>query len=268
MTATLRVLLVSIFAILCGPSLAARSDWVAAERSQLRLLVAGGEASRLTGGIEILLEPGWHTYWRNPGETGVPPSFDFSGSDNVSRVEVQFPAPERYDDGASVSLVYRDEVVLPIAVTPTDDSRPVRLQLAARFGVCREICIPTRAGVELSVAPSPPEDPLGQARVELYRSRVPAPPEAGRFDVEGATLDGDTLLIDVRAPDSAYADLFTEPPPGWYVGQAELLSRADGVSRYRLSLSGKPAGAEARGQTFRFVAVAGSAAIEEAIEIR
>jgi DsbC/DsbD-like thiol-disulfide interchange protein len=267
MTATLHLILVSAVAVAAGPSLAARSQWTASESSQVRLLVSGTEAGRIVGGLEMLLEPGWHTYWRNPGETGIPPTFDFAGSENVSRVEVLYPAPERYDDGASVSLVYHDEVVFPLAVTPADSSRPVRLEISASFGVCREICIPTQAGVELTLPPSPAGDPLSEARVAQYRPRVPSAPEPGRFDIEAVKLEGNAVLIDVRAPDSAYADLFTEPPPGWYLGQATLLSRGGGLSRYRLPLDGKPADAQAKGQRFRFVAVAGSAAIEKVVEI-
>jgi hypothetical protein len=82
------------------------------------------------------------------------------------------------------------------------------------------------------------------------------------------TLAGDALLIDVRMPDSALADLFADPPAGWYLAQPEFQSRAGGVSRYRLPLAGRPADAEIAGQSFRFVAVAGGDAVEEVVEIR
>jgi DsbC/DsbD-like thiol-disulfide interchange protein len=249
-----------------APALAARSDWAPADQSQLRLLLAAGEGGHLSGGIEIALEPGWYTYWRNPGESGVPPSFDFSGSENVASVEVRYPAPERYDDGVSVSLIYRDAVVFPLAVTPIDPDRPVTLSVAAQFGVCSKVCIPTRAGSVVTLAPAAPADPLADALLQRYAPRVPGPPEPGRFDIESVTAEGDALLIDVRIPDMAYFDLFADPPPGWYVGQPSLVARDEGLARYRLSLDGRPEGAAA-GQTFRFVAVAGGEAIEETIEI-
>jgi DsbC/DsbD-like thiol-disulfide interchange protein len=268
MTATLRTVVFFTIAIAAAPSLAARSDWAVADNSKLRLLIAGAAGPKLSGGIEILLDPGWHTYWRNPGETGVPPSFDFSASENVSSVEVFYPAPERFDDGASFSLIYRDEVVFPIAVTPVDRSRPVHLKLAASFGACDQICVPTRAAADLNVPIAAPADPLADARLALYLARVPTAPEPGRFDLESVTLDKDSLLIDIRAPHSSYSDLFVEPPSGWYIGQAKLLSQANGLLRYRLPLAGKPNGANARGQRFRFVAVAGAEAIEKTVEIR
>jgi DsbC/DsbD-like thiol-disulfide interchange protein len=249
-------------------ALAARSDWSQADESQLRLMLVAGENGRIEGGIEIQLEPEWYTYWRNPGEAGVPPIFDFSGSENVAHVEVRYPAPVRYDDGASVSLIYRDEVVFPLSVTPVETEQPVTLRLDARFGVCSAICIPTAAKSEVTFAPGAAADPLSLARLGEFARRIPKEPEPGRFDVESATPDGDALNIDVRMPDSTYSDLFAEPPAGWYIGQPAFVERVDGVSRYRLSLAGRPPDAELRGQKFRFVAVAGGEAIEESVEIR
>jgi DsbC/DsbD-like thiol-disulfide interchange protein len=250
-------------------ALAAHSDWAVADRSQVRLLLtAPNEQGRLEGGLELLLEPGWHTYWRNPGEVGVPPVFDFSGSKNVAEVELRYPAPERYDDGASVSLVYRDEVVFPLTIVPAAAGRSVTLRVEARFGVCRDICIPTRASAEITLPPGAPSDPLTDARLQRYQSHLPKESEPGRFDIESVTADGEALLVDVRMPDSTYSDLFVDPPDGWYIGQPEFLGRDEGVSRFRLSLAGRPPDETLDELIFRFVAVAGGEAIEEAVTIR
>ena len=252
---------------IAGSALAARSDWSPADQSQMRLLLAAPENGKLAGGIEMLIEPGWYTYWRDPGEAGIPPEFDFSASTNVASVEVLYPAPERYDDGASISLVYRNEVVFPLIVVAERPGEPVVLRVNAGFGVCSEICIPTQAASE--VAASPESDPLTQARLALFQSRVPVAPKLGHFDIESTGMaEGDALLIDVRTPDSSYLDLFADPPDGWHIGQPEFLSRAANVSRYRLSLAGAPDAASRNGQAIRFVAVAGNEAIEESVEIR
>jgi DsbC/DsbD-like thiol-disulfide interchange protein len=214
-----------------------------------------------------VLEPGWHTYWRNPGESGVPPVFDFSGSDNVASVEVLYPAPNRYDDGASVSLVYHDEVVFPLLVTPEAADRPVMLRLKAQFGVCSEVCIPTEASAEVELPVEATADPLAGARLARFLPYVPKAPEPGRFDIERVAAEADALVIDVRMPESSYSDLFADPPAGWYVAQPVFVSRSEGVSRYRLPLGGRPAGAAIDGQVFRFVAAAGGEAIEEFVVI-
>jgi DsbC/DsbD-like thiol-disulfide interchange protein len=247
---------------------AARSDWTPADQSQLRLLLTADETGQIRGGIEISLEPAWYTYWRSPGEAGVPPVFDFSGSENVAAIDIMYPAPLRYDDGASVSLIYRDDVVFPFTVTPKNLAETVMLRLTAQFGVCSDVCIPTSASTEVSLPPHAEADPLSEARLLEFANRIPKPPQPGRFAVESVVADGDQLTIDVRSPDSAYSDLFAEAPRGWYVGQPTFVERVDGRSRYRLSLAGKPDDAEVAGQTFRFVAVAGGEAIEESISVR
>jgi hypothetical protein len=90
----------------------------------------------------------------------------------------------------------------------------------------------------------------------------------GRFDIESVTATDEALTIDVRMPESSYSDLFADPPAGWYIGQPAFVERVDGISRYRLSLAGRPSAAPVTGQSFRFVAVAGGEAIEEAVEIQ
>jgi DsbC/DsbD-like thiol-disulfide interchange protein len=267
MTATLLRTALLIGLALPAAALAARSDWSAADRSQLRLLLSAAEDGRYRGGIEILLEPEWYTYWRNPGEAGIPPRFDFSASENVAAVEVLYPVPERHDDGTSLSLIYRDEVVFPLVVTPVEAERPVLLKLAASYGVCREVCIPTTASSAVAAPPTPEPDPLTEARLRAYMSRVPGPAESGRFEVERLTVEGDSLLVDVRMPDSAYTELFADPPADWYVGQPSFVSRANGVSRYRLDLDDRPQDPALAGQEFRFVAVSGGESIEDIVEI-
>lgn len=246
---------------------AARSEWSSADEAQVRMLLNPAAAGKLEGGIEIVLEPGWYTYWKNPGEAGVPPVFDFAGSENVGELQVLYPAPLRKDDSGSISLIYQDEVVFPLVITPRDAGRPVVLRLKAQFGVCSEICIPTQASAEVALAPDAAADALSAARLKGFEERVPKGPVAGRFDIEKVVPDGDSLDIDIRMPDSSYADLFVEPPEDWYIGQPVFVARVDGLSRYRLSLAGRPSGAPLKGQQFRFVAVAGGEAIEEDVEI-
>lgn len=263
---TLRIVLALMLSAPAG-ALAVRSEWSEADAAQLRLLIAGPREHGIAGGVEILLEPGWHTYWRNPGEAGVPPVFDFSASENVAEIKVLYPAPQRYEDGVSVSLVYWDEVVFPLVIEPVAPDRPVTLRLDMMFGVCAEVCIPTRASAEATLQPAAAPDHLAEARLQRFEPAVPtaAGPD---FAIESVTVDDDALLIDVRMPQSGYMDLFADPPEGWFTGQPAFVSRSDGISRYRLSLAGKPRDTPVQGQTFRFVAVAGGEAIEQAVEIQ
>src|SRR5437868_11405328 len=76
------------------------SPWQKDGHSSVRLLAGSRSAAVLMGGIAFALQPGWKTYWRTPGDSGVPPRFDFSKSENIEAVTVLWPAPTKFDDGA------------------------------------------------------------------------------------------------------------------------------------------------------------------------
>jgi DsbC/DsbD-like thiol-disulfide interchange protein len=250
-----------------APAQSAQSDWAVDLQSRLRLLLVPGEDGELAGGVEIALEPGWHTYWRAPGEAGIPPQLDFSGSENVASLEVHYPVPERYDDGASLSLVYFDQVVFPLSVVPADPARPVRLRLNALYGVCEVVCIPARAEASVMLAPGAPDDPLARVTIREARRSVPGPPIAGRLAVEQIRLAGEALEIAVTVPPEGPVDLFAEGPADWYLGQPKLVSRDASTARFRLSLAGMPADSRPQGRTFRFVAVAGGEAVAQEVSL-
>src|SRR5271156_4567211 len=108
---------ISSFAI--GARAQDASPWQRDGHSAVRLLAGSRSGSVLLGGIGFQLEPGWKTYWRTPGDSGVPPRFDFSKSDNVEAVTILWPAPTKFDDGAGgFSLGYHDQVVLPLRIGP------------------------------------------------------------------------------------------------------------------------------------------------------
>src|ERR1700704_2104124 len=104
------------------------SPWDGDARSATRLIAGGSvPGAPLRAGLEIRLKPGWHTYWRYPGDAGVPPRFDFAGSQNVKAVEVLWPAPRRLPEAGLDTIGYDRDVTLPLRVTPQDPAKPVTL---------------------------------------------------------------------------------------------------------------------------------------------
>jgi len=93
-------------------------------------------------GIRLDLEPGWHTYWRAPGDAGIPPTFDLSSSKNVEAAQVIWPRPEIYVQNGFRSIVYHDQVVLPLQVMPTSKGTDIQLIALIEIGICKDICIP------------------------------------------------------------------------------------------------------------------------------
>ena len=229
-----------VAASLTSPALAARSEWASADTSRLRLLLVETPEGKLAGGVEIELDPGWHTYWRVPGDVGVPPRFDFAASENVKSVEVLYPAPERLRDESGLSLVYRDQIAFPLVVEAQETGKPVTLRLDAFYGACKDVCIPVQAQTSVTWQPGAAPDPVARVAVERYRPLVPAEPQPGAFDIEAVRREGDALVIDVLAPIGAPLDLFAAGPEGWYLGQPELLAREGTAARFRLGLDGMP----------------------------
>lgn len=92
-------------------------------------------------GLALQLAEGWKTYWRSPGDAGVPPVFDWSESKNLREAEVLWPRPELFESFGMQTVGYSRQVMLPVRLTPEDPSKPVDLRLKASLGVCQELCV-------------------------------------------------------------------------------------------------------------------------------
>ena len=176
-------------------------------------------AARCCSAASPSAAPGWKTYWRTPGDSGVPPRFDFSKSENIEAVTVLWPAPLKFDDGAGgISLGYHNQIVLPLRIVAKNADKPVTLRAAINYAVCEKLCIPVEASAELaftSVAST--EDSALFAALDT----VPKPANVGDpnpLTIRDVKRDGkSTVLVDVVAPpDAATVNLFVEgPTPDW-----------------------------------------------------
>jgi DsbC/DsbD-like thiol-disulfide interchange protein len=242
------------------------SPWQRGTHAAVRLLAGSRSGSVLLGGIAVQLDPGWKTYWRTSGDSGVPPRFDFSKSENVEAVTVLWPAPTRFDDGAGgTSLGYHDHVVLPLRIVPKNNDRPVTLRAEINYAVCEKLCIPLEANTELtfsSVAST--EDNVLSAALDA----VPKPASVGDpnpLTIRDVKRDGkSTVLVDVISPDARTINLFVEgPTPDWSLPVPELLERGPvGVKRFAFELDGVPPGTNPAGAALKLTLVGGDRAYE------
>jgi DsbC/DsbD-like thiol-disulfide interchange protein len=139
--------------------------------TKVRLLGGDFRDGVWQAGIEIEIGKGWKTYWRMPGDAGIPPEFDWSASRNANSIDVLFPAPTRFNDAAGESIGYKSRVLYPVRVMPEDAAKPVMLDLKLFFAVCDEICIPSRA--ESAVLLDLP-DLASASLIAAAEARVPA----------------------------------------------------------------------------------------------
>lgn len=115
-----------------------------------------GAGTRM-GALHLTLAPGWKTYWRSPGDAGIPPSFDWTGSRNLSGVTVHWPRPQVFRINGMRSIGYAGEVVLPLEIAATRPGAPVVLEGEVSMGICEEICVPVslRVSARLEGAGAP-----------------------------------------------------------------------------------------------------------------
>jgi DsbC/DsbD-like thiol-disulfide interchange protein len=248
------------------------SAWQRAAHSAVRLLAGSRSGPVLLGGIAVQLDPGWKTYWRTSGDSGVPPRFDFSKSDNVEAVTVLWPAPTKFDDGAGgISLGYHNQVVLPLRIVPKSTDKPVTLRADINYAVCEKICIPVEASTELAFASvASTEDNV------LFTALDTVPKPASIGDPNPLTIldvkrEGkSTVLIDVLSPDARTVSLFVEgPTPDWALPVPKLLEHSPpGVKRFAFNLEGLPPGTNPEGAALKLTLVGGDRSYEFNINLQ
>ena len=94
--------------------------------------------------IRMTMAPGWKTYWRAPGDMGIPPHFDWAGSKNLSAVAVEWPTPTVFREENLTTIGYKDQVVLPLVITLATKGAPVHLKTTIDMGVCLDVCVPAQ----------------------------------------------------------------------------------------------------------------------------
>ncbi len=187
------------------PGLPAGPGPVAAQ--DVARIVSGGmrpgwrtEAGTHVAALHLHLAENWKTYWRAPGDGGIPPRFDWSGSENLGAMTLHWPRPVAFDQGGLRSIGYRDELVLPMEFEIIDPAAPARLSGTMELGVCETICIPVtlRLSAELSVTGR--NDPVIRAAL----AEVPGPARAlGLTGVDCAVepiRDGVRLTAELQMP--------------------------------------------------------------------
>lgn len=242
------------------------SPWSQSMRSRIRLIAgSNAEGATMRAGVEISLNDGWHTYWRYPGDSGVPPKFDFTGSDNVRDVQVSWPAPLAFNDETGTSIGYKGGVIFPLRITPRDQSKPVTLRLKLDYAVCEKLCVPEDAKTSLAISRSASAfDPALRAS----EARVPKEMSAAEVGLTAKRVTTGTkplVFVDVAAPGNTPMEIFAEgPTPQWSL---PIPKPAQGAPKDRrhfgFELDGLPPGADPKGKySLTYTIVSGDRAIE------
>lgn len=205
-------------------------DWQRTDEVDYRLI----SATRATGaletirmGLEFDLRPGWHIYWRSPGDAGFPPELRLRDETNAEDVTFRWPRPERFLLLDIETIGYSDRVILPLDVKPVMPGQPLQFAADLNFLICKEICIPVTSQLSLSL---PDGDPLPSEFVhDIDRFDGLVPPAGGWPGLELAGLalqapstDGEPGVLEVRVSNETpliEPDLLVEATPDFWFGR-------------------------------------------------
>lgn len=198
------------------------SHWVRGNAASVRLVAAetgtsGGDTVRL--GLEFMLDPGWKTYWRSPGDSGLAPQVQWIEQKNLSVATFQWPAPTRFTVSGTESFGYADHVVFPIDARLKRPGDPFAVVMQIEYVVCKEICIPESAKLALNLAGGPADRSEFAGVIDSFRVRVPGDGVAAGLRLDKVVFIeskmSQTLAAEFNATKPFVSpDLFIEGPQG------------------------------------------------------
>ncbi len=168
--------------------------------------VASGTPFRVA--LHFKLAPGWHTYWRNPGDAGAPPELTLDLPDGATAGPIEWPTPRRMAEGPVMTYGYTDDLLLPEQVHPGKGAGPWAVRAHATWLVCKEICVPEEGNFQLDL---PAGVPAPNAQAPLFAAHDRAVPRAspwqaqigpnGSLWVQGPELTASTVVDAWFIPD-------------------------------------------------------------------
>lgn len=215
-----------LFLLQISQAFAVSSDWKKEEELSLRLIAGNKITEKALLGLQMQLSPGWHSYWRTPGDGGIAPNFDWSKSKNIKNVEIKWPAPVRFVQfGTIETFAYEKDVLFPILITPENPAEPIEANVDVKYGVCNEICIFHEASFSLNV-PVGHIDEESTNLIEKSLSLVPAENGSNGLTIKDAKVSDDGKLLEVNVENSKSGfenpDLFVEVDENFRFPKAEI----------------------------------------------
>ncbi|TDE39776.1 protein-disulfide reductase DsbD domain-containing protein [Antarcticimicrobium sediminis] len=209
-------------------------------------ILDGGPTTRGThmAALRLTLSDGWKTYWRAPGEAGIPPSFDWRGSHNLGNVAITWPAPEVFHTNGLRTIGYKHQMILPVEVTPTNDGQPVRLRGQIDFGLCSDVCIPgtltfdqqldPQAGRNPAIIAALAQRPYSAAEAQVSAATCRVSPIKGGLRIEARitmpSVGGEEIAVIEAGTPGVWADeTRTHRQGNTLIAASDLISETGGA---------------------------------------
>ncbi len=249
------------------PANAASSEWFDTKGAKMRLITAvRPESQMIEAALEVKLEKGWKTYWRSPGESGIPPYFDFSASSNILDAVVTFPTPSYFNELGIEIVGYKNRVIFPISLKLSAVDQPTVLELKTVIGICGEVCIPVQANLSVTEPGNlGPTFDVSRALNDAKAS-VPTKPSEELQVVSARWNAANPTKLSIEAivgEANEQVQLHVEGPQDWYLLPAKLVERNADKALFELDITDIPEGANPAKTKFRFTLVADGHGIEQ-----
>jgi len=211
------------------PAISATSEVFTSTAVTARLIAAENgispKARSVSAGLELKLAKGWKTYWRSPGEVGIPPSINWDKSTNISDVEFLWPAPKRFRAFGIENFGYQGTVVFPLRIVLDEPGQPAYLSAAVNLLVCSNVCIPQDFVLTLDLQQGTGIDAKSAGQIALFADKVPESGGAGNLSISTATISPDFTSLTVTARSRTgfrKPDIFPEFGPDTAFGATDI----------------------------------------------
>ena len=256
----------------CQAAVAGETDWQENLGGKARAIAAGPidpETSSVDLAVQFELKKGWKTYWRTPGDSGIPPQFDFSRSSNLKGIEILWPAPKYFTDDYGYSIGYKGSVVLPIRAVAKNPALPLIVGVTVRYGVCEQICVPVENEFSLIVTRASAISESAAALIDAATRALPVKTRSdGPLAITGVSREGGApggkLRVTAKlAGPAGKTALFIEGPEDWYFPLPEKTFETATKIGWTIGLADLPEDANLSGTDVTFTLVNGKHAIEQ-----
>lgn len=253
------------------------TPWHKSKNARSRLLSAHivSDPKAVLAGIEIRLREKWKTYWRVPGDAGIPPRFDFSGSENLEKAEVLWPAPNRYTDQFGVAIGYKDRVIFPLRLTPIDPKKPIKFSVKLDYAACEIVCIPLQAKHDMFFKLGESLKGNQYEAIQQFMAQVPISiKESKNLKIIGIKFVGQKneasyLRLDLRSKIGfRQPEIFIEGPEGLYFRTPKLDQRPTVVARWKVPITGNLEETPLAGKMIKLTFIDGDRRIEADYKIK
>ncbi|QSY83197.1 protein-disulfide reductase DsbD domain-containing protein [Rhizobium binae] len=256
--------LAASFAPFCSAQ-AEMSAWAEAEGGRMRLVaLAPGADGKIRAALQIEPKPGWITYWREPGNSGIPPQITIAPRSNVALDAIGYPVPKHFYKGGIEDIAYDAPVTLPLSLTASAKA-PVVVDATAFIGICRDICVPFQAHLAVTLGPATQSHLEEEAILAAADAALPKPPSAD-FAVTAHAISPDrkTLSLTLTLPSggSGAPDIIVTGPSG-YAFTKQIGGKRDGATfKTDIAIGKLPKDYDPSGKRWSVLVIDGGKAME------